>query len=271
MLSRVLRKTIGSGPEPALKRDMDQRRRKLAFDPVNPGMLWGRQLVWLIINFYKTNRNLSEKYTWEDINSGTQWLGDDRLEEYMSNWYRITGNLSVVVDERSLMEVQLANFRKAKGDLSHDIKDFERFDEGHENRTLQWLCDRADALISRKRMQSAREAQKKGLAHDGGIKSGGGNAAPAPGDKGKTGGGKGGKKGKGKGRKGGSKEDKDGWKAKGGGKAQEQNVYGLCLYFARGTCTRDNCPYLHASAKQLAKALGKGKEGEEQSGGDNNN
>ena len=58
-------------------------------------------------------------------------------------------------------------------------------------------------------------------------------------------------------------------KQKAEGRRKSKRCTGCVCTFARGKCTRDQCPYLHASAKQLAKALGKGNDGEAQGGGGN--
>ena len=42
-------------------------------------ILRGRQIVWMMIDYFKTNRSLQEQYTWQDIET-LQWPGDDRLQ-----------------------------------------------------------------------------------------------------------------------------------------------------------------------------------------------
>ena len=51
-------------------------------------MLGGRQILWMLIDAYKTNSNMMTSYTWKDIDS-VQWLGDSKLEvDKMANDHR---------------------------------------------------------------------------------------------------------------------------------------------------------------------------------------
>ena len=42
-------------------------------------MLGGRQILWMLIDAFKTNSNMMTSYTWKDIDS-VQWLGDAKPE-----------------------------------------------------------------------------------------------------------------------------------------------------------------------------------------------
>ena len=42
-------------------------------------ILHGRQILWMMIDYFETNRSLQEQYTWQDIES-LHWQGDERLQ-----------------------------------------------------------------------------------------------------------------------------------------------------------------------------------------------
>ena len=51
----------------------------------------GRQIVWMMIDYFKTNRSLQDQYTWQDIET-LQWQGDDKLQwRAVPDWCRIMG------------------------------------------------------------------------------------------------------------------------------------------------------------------------------------
>ena len=39
----------------------------------------GRQIIWMMIDYFKTNRSLQEQYTWQDIEA-LQLQGDEKLQ-----------------------------------------------------------------------------------------------------------------------------------------------------------------------------------------------
>ncbi|MFM7978817.1 MAG: hypothetical protein ACKPKO_05830, partial [Candidatus Fonsibacter sp.] len=61
-------------------------------------ILRGRQIIWMMIDYFKTNRSLQEQYTWQDIEL-IQWPGDEKLQWFYSRWKLITTSLSVKIPE----------------------------------------------------------------------------------------------------------------------------------------------------------------------------
>ena len=54
-------------------------------------ILGGRQMVWMILDFFKTHRSMIEQYSFEDLKS-VPWLGDGRIKEFYDH-YRLVKNV----------------------------------------------------------------------------------------------------------------------------------------------------------------------------------
>ena len=247
MLHKTMVGLINSTQEP-LKNDLVREERKAYKDDKALG---GRQLVWMLLNYFKTNRSLVQRYTWEDIKE-IKWRGDEHLFETYERYSLIMGDVQGVLPEDTQIETFLGIFKTSKK-LAPDIHEFNRFDLDDSRRTLRFLTDSIERLMSRERMEAARATQKKRIA--GGGLDGYTADQNALGAKAK-GKGKGGKKGKGKGKG----KDKDG-KGKGDGKdGKLPPELMFCRTFARtGHCKgKDDgtCKYKHVSRTQLNKALG---------------
>ncbi|MFM7980249.1 MAG: hypothetical protein ACKPKO_13120, partial [Candidatus Fonsibacter sp.] len=74
-LSRALQGMIKSSGE-SLSEDVTLRAREYQQRSM---ILRGRQIIWMMIDYFKTNRSLQEQYTWQDIER-LQWQVDDKLQ-----------------------------------------------------------------------------------------------------------------------------------------------------------------------------------------------
>ncbi|MFM7983527.1 MAG: hypothetical protein ACKPKO_29795, partial [Candidatus Fonsibacter sp.] len=119
-----------------------------------------------------------------------QWQGDENLQWFYNSWKLITTSLAITIPESVLRDTFLAKIRNSKR-LQADIQEFDRMREDDLRRTLKWMTESIDRLLSRDRMEWARKLQRKSLL-SGAIDA---EAAPSTFDKGKS---KGKSKGKGK-------------------------------------------------------------------------
>lgn len=111
--------------------------------------LRGRQMIWLILDFFKTHRSMAEQYSYEDLKR-VQWLGDARIKEFYDN-YRLIMN--AIMDQLPKVATQITMFyNKIKGSklLEIDLREFDRYDEGDERRTLRVLEKAVERVIARK-------------------------------------------------------------------------------------------------------------------------
>ncbi|MFM7985956.1 MAG: hypothetical protein ACKPKO_42235, partial [Candidatus Fonsibacter sp.] len=165
----------------------------------------------------------------------------------------------MTIPEVVLRDTFLANIRKSKR-LAPDIVEFDRMREGDPKRTIKWLIDSIDRVLSRDRMEWARELRRKSLlngASDADV------ATPGKGF---------GKKGKSKGKS--KSKDKAKNSSKGNSKGNRDSSRessstslpkGPCYSCIKtGECTKTHCPYDHYSStqmEQIKKALGHGNSG----------
>ena len=47
-------------------------------------ILKGRQIVWMMLDYFKTNRTLQEQYKYQDIES-LKWMGDEKIPQFFKN------------------------------------------------------------------------------------------------------------------------------------------------------------------------------------------
>ena len=87
-------------------------------------VLKGRQVYWMILSAFRTNPNMGVVYGVRDI-SKVQWLGDDKLETFQSNWYTLINQLRNPMGEGQLAEVLLELLENSK-DMKDDIGHYRR-------------------------------------------------------------------------------------------------------------------------------------------------
>jgi len=128
--------------------------------------LMGSQYVWMILDYFKTNRSLQEQYTWEDM-ATVRWLGDDKLHDFYAKWNLVVDSLITKMPEEVLITAFLERIRNSKQLLAPDVHEFDRWELDDPRRTLKWLTDAVERVLSRQRMADARKVQKERMKKDG--------------------------------------------------------------------------------------------------------
>ena len=154
-LSRALQGLIKSSGE-SLSEDVTLKAREYT---QRSKILRGRQIVWMMIDFFKTNRSLQEQYAWQDIET-LQWQGDNRLQWFYTRWKLITTSPSISIPDVVLRDTLLSKIRTSEK-LQADIVEFDRMREDESRRTLKRLTENIDCLLARDRMDWARKLQKE--------------------------------------------------------------------------------------------------------------
>ena len=98
-LGKALIGLINGTNEP-LKNDLIVTRSKLWQDKQ---ILAGRQVVKMILDYFKTHRDLQQKYTYEDLNA-IQWKGDQHIGDTYNLWNLIMGNMNFDMPEGAKIE-----------------------------------------------------------------------------------------------------------------------------------------------------------------------
>ena len=139
-------------------------------------------LVKRIVEYHRTQPAMAQKYSYEDMDRATPWLGDDRMDEFLNNWVRVTGNVAFELPKELLLETFLKRIQQSKDVLKIDITLFDRMELDDPQRNIDHLIRRMQAVISLRQMERNREAQRRNLnGTDPGIRGGTtGTAALAP-------------------------------------------------------------------------------------------
>ena len=215
--------------------------------------LKGRQVLRIVYEYYQTNKNLTQAYGLRDL-MHIQLQSEDKLKGFLNSWMEMMANLKnpAQIDRDTVEELFYEQIKKCS-QLREDVAHYRRCPLGHQDRSYEFLLERARSWLKEERDRNNRGAVVKALA------SAGGSAPAAPGPS-APGGSKGPGKGKGKDDKGKGKGGKDKGKGKGDkGKSKGDSVsspYGSktdtpCFKFAKNECQDPACPRKHKQYSQL--------------------
>ena len=96
-LAKALQGLINGTTEP-LKKDVSRKQTAL-FNLEGGKVIGGRQLAHMILNYFKTHRDLQRRHTWEDI-STVKWKGDSQIYDTYCHWGMIVNAVPLEIDER---------------------------------------------------------------------------------------------------------------------------------------------------------------------------
>ena len=81
----------------------------------------GRQIAWMIYDWFKTDVHMNLVYGFQDLVSMT-WWGDAKMEGWLHQWDHIVSNLENPLDDKTLrdiMEGHLNTSAELKEDIAH--------------------------------------------------------------------------------------------------------------------------------------------------------
>jgi hypothetical protein len=115
---------------------------------MNGSMLKGRQTMFMILEFFKTNRQTQFMYTIEDL-AKLEWLGDRDLHTLRHRWSLTTEGLSDNLSEETLATV-LAKKLEQSQDLKEDIAYYYQCTDDHGYHSYTYLRSAMDRSLARK-------------------------------------------------------------------------------------------------------------------------
>ena len=130
-ISRALQGMVKSSGE-SLSEDVTLKAREYAH---KKRILRGRQIIWMMIDYFKTNRSLQDQNTWQNIDS-LHWQGDEKLQWLYTRWELITTSLSIAIPEAVLRDTFLSMIRSPKK-LQPDLVELDRMREDDSMRRLK--------------------------------------------------------------------------------------------------------------------------------------
>ena len=88
-----------------IPKDLAPRVRTRQDDAYKKGkVLMGRQMAWIIHDWYRTEEHMGAAYGYRDLMS-FHWMGDDKIESYLAQWRHLTGNLEDDIPEKGTTEL----------------------------------------------------------------------------------------------------------------------------------------------------------------------
>ena len=138
-------------------------------------ILKGRQLGWLIHDWFRLNPDLKPLYGLQEI-ADIQWFGDDKIFEFLDLWKQVVGNNTITMSENQLAEILVGKMKGKTKVLAEDVAYWLRLPAGNEQRTHEYLLNAMQAHLDRTQMEK-NNSTRRVLVQGGKIP---GLGAPAP-------------------------------------------------------------------------------------------
>jgi len=212
--------------------------------------LTGRQIAFLILEWFRNDEDhLGVVYSFNDLNE-IQWLGDDRMDEFVYNWDSIQTNFEgwdsmPAKVFRDMFHKRWETSKVLKGDVEY----YNRLDNNHPDRSMDFMRGSIERYMRRVRTQKNRDAQLK--AYTKGVPTQSPEAAAAttqPKAKGKA-------KGKQTPKPPPKARSPSADKSGGGNRVlpkdkafKDCTEKDFCWHFQKGACPRENCNFKHSKA-----------------------
>ena len=129
-------------------------------------MLRGRQMLWMIHQWYRIASSAGQLYDLADLTKVTCLRGKSRLtlSSFLYNWNRILDGMKTQPNEETKLIIFAPNIKQYTDEIKHDIDIFDRAKDSDPQKSYQFLYDAAKAYIMRIREESNRAAIQKKLS-----------------------------------------------------------------------------------------------------------
>ena len=120
-------------------------------------MLSGRERLFLMYQFFRTNKNLGLIHSVFDLGK-VAWLGDTHIETFRNNWDSMLAGIATDMDDKLLAEALLQQHDKST-ELHDEVKVFRRMEWDDPSRTYDYLI----GIIDRHLDQEAEKRNRVNL------------------------------------------------------------------------------------------------------------
>ena len=110
-------------------------------------LMKGRQVLWMIRSYYRTNLNMTMVYNITDL-VGLQWRGDRDIDGFVYWWDYILATMRSPPNSETLRDILISKLENS-GVLKEDIAHFHILPFDDPNRTYEYLRDRLDHFLTR--------------------------------------------------------------------------------------------------------------------------
>ena len=98
-------------------------------------ILKGRQLGWLIHDWFRLNPDLKPLYGLQEI-ADLQWYGDDKIFEFLEMWKKVVENNCITLTPTQAAEILVIKMRGKTKVLAEDVACWHRLPYGKEQKTM---------------------------------------------------------------------------------------------------------------------------------------
>ena len=126
---------------------------------VHKQMLNGRQIYWLLLQFFQTGDAMAQTYHITDLQAVT-YPGDENMGVFLDQWKNIADNLVDNLPDATMAGMLLFRI-KASIELKSDIDHYNRVDMNHKDHSYDFLisCLTRRSIATRKEQNREREQQ----------------------------------------------------------------------------------------------------------------
>ena len=112
-------------------------------------MLKGRQIAWLIFNFFKRSPQMGVIYSVADL-AKLEWMGDKQIHKFLMMWRLMLDQMQTILPAEELLETLMQNMEKSVV-LKEDIAHFYRLDKDDTDRNYDFLTRSMENYLDRER------------------------------------------------------------------------------------------------------------------------
>ena len=149
-------------------------------------VLRGRQLGWLVHNWFRLNPDMKQLYSIQDI-SDIKWMGDDKIFEFLELWKQIVANNAVQLTHKQLATILVQKLPVKSSAIGQDVAYWNRLPEDDPQKSYEYLINSMERHLDRVQMDKNQEARRAALQRGLGTQalgvnpaSGGGGGGGAP-------------------------------------------------------------------------------------------
>eukprot|EP00972_Heterocapsa_arctica_P042175 6216731-Heterocapsa_arctica.AAC.1 len=121
----------------------------------------GRQIAFIIYAHFQMSPNMDFSYRISDLTE-LKWHGDHSIPSFLYLWRQIVMRMKIQLPTEMLMDTLHSKMEGSKL-MENDLAHFNRQDEGHPDRSYEYLLNVMDKNIGIQQQAANREANTKAI------------------------------------------------------------------------------------------------------------
>ena len=124
-------------------------------------ILKGRQLVWLVHDWFKLNADMKPLYGLQEI-TDLKWYGDERIFEFLEFWRQVVENNAIELTTKALSVILVEKMSPSKA-LAQDVAYWRWLDDGNEQKSYEYLIKSKQRHLDREQMEKNSHGRRAAL------------------------------------------------------------------------------------------------------------